>query len=128
MRLERESAPSVEHPSPVDLALAVHGMRSTGPSSVGLLIDGGGDYLQFAGGPQLFVLERRTADQRLFRACQDPAIAPYPDDTELHCSAGRLRLKRDEWFKSVQLIDILTAFSRGDGWPKFLIWREVDRA
>lgn len=125
MRLERENGAPIVAPAQADLALAVRNMRSTGPSSMAVLLADDGGYLQFAGGPQLFLLERRSPDRRHFRACQAEPVAPYEDGTQLHCSAGRIPLRRDEWFKSAQLIEVLEAFANGEPWPEFLTWREI---
>lgn len=91
-------------------------------SSYATLTDSTGNFLQIAGGPGLFLLERREDTGKHFRAAQKTPVVPFEDGTILSFSAGKLTLARNEWFLINQVVEILDAFVQDRAFPEALDW------
>jgi hypothetical protein len=120
--LEREGKKPLERPSEVQIRQA---LVRTKMSFASITADDGG-FLQVAGGPGLFVLERRTADGTHFRARQDTPVVRFEDGTTLSFSGGELTLQRDEWFLIEQVVEAFCAFAQAKPLPEFLRWSRLD--
>jgi len=84
-----------------------------------------GSFIQVAGGPGLFLLERKEPSGSHSRAYQDHPVAIHPDGTLLQSSAGNFNLAQDEWFLLRQVVEIFEAFSNGQPMPPYVRWREL---
>jgi hypothetical protein len=126
MILERENTSAIRDPSVEQLTDALRALRSSGPSAFATLTADDGVYLQTAGGPGGLLLEKHTpALGRHFRAFQTPAVVPFPDETELVFSAGRIKLQSGEWFQLRQVVEVFESFLLGKDTPPFVQWRDV---
>ncbi len=85
-----------------------------------------GQYLQVAGGPGLFLLERHDNDGKHFRAFQEKPVAPHTDGTTLAFSGGAVQMAQRDWFLIQQVTEIFVAFSESRDWPEYVCWGEVD--
>jgi hypothetical protein len=85
-----------------------------------------GQFLQVAGGPGLFLLERRDPDGKHYRASQDKAVAQHPDGTVLAFSGGNVLMAQRDWFLIQQVVEVFVAFSEKRDWPTYVGWREVN--
>jgi hypothetical protein len=119
----REHCKPVSSPSVARIQRELALLRSSFASLTG----DDGSYIQVAGGSGLFLLEHRTSSSHL-RAYQLNPVAPHPDGTTLECSAGSIKLNRVDWLLRDQVAGVLAAFSVGDAWPPFLLWRESPHA
>jgi hypothetical protein len=122
VRLERENCKPLDQPSERQLYLALRRMKSSFAS----LTAPDGSYVQVAGGPGLFFVERRDSEGTRYRAAQDPPVVVFADGTTMSFSGGTVRLDRADWFLVGQVKDILAAFSNGRSFPAFLSWRQLD--
>lgn len=120
--LEREAKKPIPQPSEAQIRQALSRTKMSFASITG---DDGG-FLQVAGGPGLFVLERRTAEGTHFRARQETPVARFEDGTILAFSGGELRLQQDEWFLIEQVVETFCCFAQSQSLPEFLRWNRLD--
>lgn len=126
MRFEVQDRPAIEGPSERDIRSAINALRSYGPSSIAILTDENGNYLQVGGGSMSCLLERRDACiGRHFRAYHDKPSIVFPDGTILAFARNKIRMQADEWFDSRVVADAFVAFLRGDELPASIRWRDV---
>jgi len=126
MILEREGAAPLSGPSPKRISRELRRLRSSGRSSFASLTREDGAFLQVAGGGIGCLLEKHLpSESKLFRGYLDSPIVRFEDGTELSFSAGRVQLRRDEWFTIDQVIEVFEAYLRGTSEPAFLHWRDV---
>jgi len=121
MIFTRENCKSVTAPSAKKLALDL----SRTKQSFANLAAEDGSFVQVAGGPGLFLLERRELSGTHSRACQDHPVAIHPDGTVLQSSAGNFCLAQDEWFLLKQIVEVFEAFSNGQPLPSYVRWRNL---
>ncbi|MEQ9490546.1 MAG: hypothetical protein RIM72_16300 [Alphaproteobacteria bacterium] len=122
MKFERQNCKPLENPSERMMALSLKRMRSTGPSAFGTLSDDDGNYLQFGGGPTLFLLERCDGDM-IFRASQEEPVVAFEDGTTYHFAGNAIAMLRGDWFLRKQVVQALGAFSRREPLPSFISFR-----
>lgn len=122
---ERESVKDIVSPKPLRLAKEIHKLRSVGKSSFAILTGPWGDYLQTAGSPGGMLIEKRLNSGRHFRGFQQPSVVNFPDGTLLDVGDGEVKLKKNEWFKMVQVIEIFTAFLLDQPEPDYVLWRDI---
>jgi hypothetical protein len=120
--LERPAKKPIQRPSEAQIRKA---LSETKMSFASVTADDG-SFLQVAGGPGLFALERRAPDGSHFRACQDSPVVRFEDGTVLAFSGGELKLQRDEWFLIDQIVESFCAFAESKPLPEFLRWRRLD--
>lgn len=92
-------------------------------SSFASLTSADGAYVQVAGGPGLFLLERRD-EQGHFRAFQVEPVVSHPDGTLLLCSVGSIPMRQGDWLLRWQVLEVFGALSGGSPWPPYVCWRE----
>jgi hypothetical protein len=125
MKFEREKGKVINAPSEVQLLRELSKLRSTGPSGFAIL-EAEHSYIQVAGGPGLFMLEKRDFwGGRHYRAHQCQPISPFPDGTIFSFTGGELALNQDEWFLRKQVEEIFLCFLKKTQSPIFLHWREI---
>ncbi|MGP3789327.1 hypothetical protein [Pseudomonas sp. B392_1p] len=125
MKFEREKGRVINAPSEAQLLLELSKLRSTGPSGFAVL-EAENSYIQVAGGPGLFMLEKREhGDGRHYRAYQGKPISPFPDGTMFSFTGGELALNQDEWFQRKQVEEVFLCFLKKTQSPVFLQWREI---
>jgi hypothetical protein len=118
MIFTRENCKPIESPTEAQIARAL----SLTKSSFAALARADGAYVQVAGGPGLFLVERRDSSGQHYRAAQATPVVPFPDGTILSFSAGNVALARNEWFLAKQATEILVAFLAGASFPVWLQW------
>jgi len=121
MIFTRENCKSVTAPSVKKLALDL----SRTKQSFANLVAEDGSFVQVAGGPGLFLLERRELSGSHSRAYQDHPVAVHSDGTVLQSSAGNFNLAQDEWFLLKQVVEVFEAFSNGRPFPPYVRWRKL---
>jgi hypothetical protein len=121
MILTREHCQAVTGPSAKKLALEL----SRTKQSFAHLAAADGSFVQVAGGPGLFLLERRDASGLHSRAFQSHPVASHPDGTLLQTSAGTFKLAQDEWFLLKQVVEVFAAFAAGEPSPSTVSWRKL---
>lgn len=109
MRFERQGRKAIDRPSQARVKKELALTKSAHAS----LTAADGSYLQFAGGPGLFVVEFRDKSGRHFRGKQATPVVRFEDGTVLFFSGGSMTMKRNEWFLIDQVAEIAGAFSLG---------------
>jgi hypothetical protein len=121
MHFEREGRKATPVPSQAQLKRALEHVKSSFAS----LTRDDGTYLQVAGGPGLFALERRDANGTHFRAKQLEPVVRFEDGTILAFSGGELRMKQAEWFLLDQIVEILGSFASSGEAPAYVEWQQL---
>lgn len=122
MRFQRENCKPVDAPSERKLALELSRTRM----SFATLSGEGNQYIQVAGGPGLFLLERHEVDGTHYRAFQKTAVVSHPDGTALMFSGGCVPMAQREWFLLQQVVDAFVAYAVGREFPADIQWNSVD--
>jgi hypothetical protein len=123
---EREGCVPIPDPSAKELSRDLLRLRSYGPSSYASLMMADGSYVQVAGGGVGCLLERRDiASGKHYRASQDPPVVPFDDGAPLSFRGGSIPLRRGEWFRIEQVIEVFLAFSAGEPLPDYIVWRDI---
>lgn len=122
---ERENVKPLVNPKPTRNASEIRRLRTVSRSSFCVLTGPWGDYLQAGGSGGGMFLEKRLNEGRHFRAFQQPSVVDFDDGTRLSIGRGELKLRRNEWFKRVQVIEIMTAFLMGEPEPDYVLWRDI---
>src|SRR5476649_2227110 len=91
---QRENCKPVVAPSERKLALELSRTRMSFAS----ITNDANRYLQVAGGPGLFLLERREADGTHYRASQEAPVVSHPNGTKMSFSGGTVVMAQLEWF------------------------------
>lgn len=126
MRFEVQGRPAIDDPSEREIRSAITALRSYGPSSIAILPDANGNYLQVGGGSMSCLLERRDARTgQHFRGFHDKPSKVFPDGTILAFGRNQIRMAADEWFDSRVVADTFVAFLRGNELPASVKWRHV---
>lgn len=118
MELTREHCRPVSSPSEAQIVRALSLMKS----SYCALSAETGAYIQVAGGPGLFFVERHDVDGQHHRASQPSSMVPFPDGTTLSFSAGTIALASTEWLLANQVKELLIAFLAGEAFPSWVQW------
>lgn len=121
---QREHCKPVVDPGERKLALELSRVKQSFASLTG----SDGQYIQVAGGPGLFLLERRMANGRHFRAFQEKPVAPHQDGTILQFSSGSVSMEQRDWFLRPQVIEVFAAYSSGREWPSYVQWSQLNAA
>lgn len=127
MVFEREGCKPIPKPTRKQLSRELLRLRSYGPSAFASLTADSGAYVQVGGGGVGCVLEWRDESGRQMRASQSPPIVPFPDGAPLTFSGGAIPLRRGEWFRIEQVIEVFGAFLDGAPFPSFVTWRDVSQ-
>ncbi len=118
---QRENCKPVVAPGERKLALELSRTRM---SFASLAYDAG-EYVQVAGGPGLFLLERRGADGSHYRASQDTPVVSHPDGTKMAFSSGNVTMAQRDWFLLRQVTEVFAAFAENRAWPSYVHWNQV---
>ncbi len=121
-KFQRENCKPIDDPGARKLALELSRTRM----SFALLSSDEDQYIQVAGGPGLFLLERREADGAHYRAFQETPVASHPDGTALMFSGGRVKMAQRDWFLLHQVIDVFVAYAEGREFPALIQWKRVE--
>jgi hypothetical protein len=122
MIFQRENCKPIDAPSERKLALELSRTRM----SFATLGAKTGQYVQVAGGPGLFLLERHEADGTHYRAFQKTPVASHPDGTKLMFSGGSVSMAQRDWFLLQQVIEVFGAYVAGRELPTFVQWNKVE--
>lgn len=122
MIFEREKCKAVANPTAKRVTAELAKTRSSFAS----LTAADGGYVQVAGGPGLFVLERRSPNGEHYRAFQDEPVVPFPDGTTIESSAGRILMDRQDWFLLKQAAEVFGTFLSAQAWPQYVRWKKLD--
>ncbi len=126
MIFEAQGKPKTEDPTESEIRNAISALRSYGPSSIAILTDENGNYLQVGGGSVSCLLERRDERTGLhFRGYHDKPSNVFPDGTILAFGRNRIPMAANEWFDARVVADAFVAFFHGDELPASIKWREV---
>jgi len=71
------------------------------------------------------MLVEKHLDGRHWRGCQEQPVVPFEDGTVLRVGAGRVRLRRNEWFRLDQVEELLVAVLGTDSEPSWIMWTEI---
>jgi hypothetical protein len=125
---KREGCKAIETPSKKQLENSLKCMKSSGPSSHAYFEGPSGNYIQIAGGPQLYAVEYCDGNGEHYRAFQNNSVVPFPDGTELVFTSGMLKMKQFEWFKASEVIEVLVTFSNCKIMPKSCNWSKLSES
>jgi hypothetical protein len=90
------------------------------------LTDLAGNYVQVAGGGVTCMIEWYDAEKKKrFRASHGKPSPVRPDGTILSFGAGNIPMRSDEWFMAAQVLEVFTAFLKGELFPEYLVWRDA---
>lgn len=124
MQFTREGCKPVLRPSDAVFRRDLQRMKS----SFAVLSAESGEFLQVAGGPGLFLLERSESSGKHFRGSQQHSVVPFEDGTLLAFSGGQVSLAQNEWFLIGQIVEAMVSFSTGNPLPSFIEWRELNES
>jgi hypothetical protein len=119
---QRENCKPIIAPSERKIALELSRTRM----SFACISSDANEYVQVAGGPGLFLLERRDADGSHYRASQEPPVVSHPDGTKMSFSGGTVVMAQGEWFLLRQVVEVFVAFAEDRQLPTGIRWRKVD--
>lgn len=126
MKLEAENSPVKVGVNQAQLIKVLKKLKSYGPSSFACITDDEGNYVQVAGGRFTCFIERYDAkSKKLFRGYHSNSSTNFEDGTLLSFSAGRVPLKKDEWFNIDDVIEIFSLFNQNQALPESIYWREI---
>ncbi|MFM0158763.1 hypothetical protein PQQ99_39335, partial [Paraburkholderia sediminicola] len=124
MKFEIEGKVGISAPRLAQISRAIKALRSYGPSSYASLTSESGSYVQVAGGGVTCMVEHFDAGTRTrSRAFHDKPNPVFPDGTILAFRAGNIPMRCDEWFMSMQVVDIFSAFLNNASFPAYVHWR-----
>ncbi|WLI06922.1 hypothetical protein PSH66_00920 [Pseudomonas sp. FP597] len=127
MKLEAENSPVIDDVNQAQLIKALKKLKSYGPSSFACMTDDDGNYVQVAGGRFTCFIERYDAkSKKLFRGYHSNSSTNFEDGTLLSFSAGRVPLKKDEWFNIDDVIEVFSLFNKNQVLPESICWREIN--
>lgn len=127
MLLEAEKITPIFDVTESKLVKVIRSLRSYGPCSFATLTDEHENYIQIAGGVITCLIEKRDFLQgKHFRGYQFDKRLGCPDGTILTFGGGSVALLADEWFSSVQAVEIFVCFLKGERIPNYVLWREVN--
>ncbi|WP_157969764.1 hypothetical protein [Pseudomonas huaxiensis] len=127
MKLEVENSPVVIGVNQAQLVRALKKLKSYGPSSFACIIDDDGSYVQVAGGRFTCFIERYDAKNKsLFRGYHSNSSTNFEDGSLLSFGAGRVQLKKDEWFNINDVIEVFSRFNQDQPMPENIYWREIE--
>lgn len=121
-RFQRENCKPIDTPSERKLALELSRTRM----SFATLSRKEGQYIQVAGGPGLFLLERHESDGTHYRAFQKTPVVSHPDGTRLMFSGGSVSMAQSDWLLLQQVIDAFVAYAEGQEFPVTVHWNRVE--
>lgn len=122
MIFQRENCKPIDAPGERKLTLELSRTRM----SFATLSTEENQYIQVAGGPGLFMLERHEADGTHYRAFQMAPVVSHPDGTELMFSGGRVSMAQCDWFLLKQVVDVFVAYAARHDLPADLQWRKIE--
>lgn len=122
MRFQRENGKAIDAPSEGQLAFELSRTRM----SFATLSSGENQYIQVAGGPGLFLLERHERDGTHFRAFQSTPVASHPDGTKLIFSGGEISMAQCDWFLLPQVIEVFVAYASGREISGAVHWNRIE--
>lgn len=126
MKLTIENRPAIHDPTPAQIERGLRKLRSGSRTEFAILEADDGSYVQTAGSGAGCMLEwHQAASGEHFRGYQEPAIAPFEDGTTLVFAGSEVALRKEEWFKLSQVIEVLQAFSESRPFPTFVAWRDI---
>ncbi|MBA1198410.1 hypothetical protein G7011_14950 [Pseudomonas plecoglossicida] len=126
MKLEAENSHVIIDVDQAQLVSTLKSLKSYGPSSYACLTDDDGNYVQVAGGRFTCFIEMYDAKSKtLFRGCHSNSSTNFEDGSWLSFGAGRVQLKKDEWFNIDDVIEIFSRFHQARPLPESAYWREV---
>ncbi|GAB7532012.1 hypothetical protein PS3A_44270 [Pseudomonas sp. 3A(2025)] len=126
MKLEAESSPVIISVNQAQLVKTLKRLKSYGPSSFACITDDDGNYVQVAGGRFTCFVERYDAKNKiLFRGYHSNSSTNFEDGSLLSFGAGRVQLKKDEWFNVDDVIEVFSRFNEGQALPESIYWREI---
>lgn len=126
MKLEAENSPVVVGVNQAQLIKTLKKLKSYGPSSFACITDDDGNYVQVAGGRFTCFIERYDArSKKFFRGYHSNSSTRFEDGSMLSFSAGRVALKKDEWFNIDDVIEVFSLFNQHQALPAGVYWREI---
>jgi hypothetical protein len=111
MKFQRENCKPIDTPGERKMALEPSRTRM----SFATLSNEENQYIQVAGGPGLYMLERHEVDGTHYRAFQKVPVASHPDGTELMFSGGRVSMAQRDWL-AVSRTNCNTELMDSDRW------------
>lgn len=126
MKLEAENSSVIFDVVQKDIIKTLKRLRSYGPISFACISDDEGNYMQAAGGRVTCFVERYDAEsKKLFRGFHSNSSTNFEDGTLLSFGAGRVQLKKDEWFNIDEVIELFSRFNEKQAFPENIYWREM---
>jgi len=126
MKLEAENSLVIIDVNQAQLVKVLKELKSYGPSSYACITDDDGNYVQVAGGRFTCFIERYDAKSKaLFRGYHSNSSTNFEDGSLLSFGAGRVQLKKDEWFNIDDVIEVFSRFNQNQPLPENIYWREV---
>ncbi|MFB3304745.1 hypothetical protein [Pseudomonas sp. AMR01] len=126
IKREAENSPVKVGVNQAQLIKVLKKLKSCGPSSFACITDDDGNYVQVAGGRFTCFIERYDAkSKKLFRGYHSNSSTNFEEGTLLSFSAGRVPLKKDEWFNIDDVIEVFSLFNQNQALPESIYWREM---
>jgi hypothetical protein len=82
-------------------------------------------YYQCAGDGKGMLLEKRNAGGHQLRAFQEPPLKSRRDGEILEFSVGSVPLRRDEWFRRAQVVEVMWSVIQYGIEPDLVRWRDI---
>jgi len=127
MWLQMEDGRVVEQVTEIQVCEAIMSLCHEGPNSFAILSDDQDNYIQTAGGSWGYVVERRNTmpliHMRAYREDIDPKRVA---GDIVKTATGEIPMRRDEWFRQEEVIDLFLVFLRRERYADAIRWRSMN--
>ena len=127
MIFHRHNVKPVANASERMLKNHLHRLNMFGNSRYAHITDEEGNWLQVGGGRLYCFLERHdTGMDAFYRGWRtSPLDVPFPDPVDVTIDGGRVSVRKDEWFRIEEVIQIFVAFRNQRALPQWVCWKDI---